>query len=235
MKDVLVMKKVAIIQSNYIPWKGYFDIIGAVDEFIIYDDMQYTRRDWRNRNLIKTPDGVKWLTVPVRVKGKYDQKIRDTEIECNDWGRTHWATLCQFYRRSAHFSEIAGLLEPLYLHAEYNNISDLNRRFIEAINNYLRIETNLKYSWEYELADGKTERLLSLCLQAGASEYVSGPAARGYLEEELFMEAGIGVSWFNYEGYQPYPQLWGEFTHGVSILDLMFNCGPSSRQYMKLL
>ena len=88
------MKKVAILQSNYIPWKGYFDMIAAVDEFILYDDMQYTRRDWRNRNQIKTPNGLQWLTVPVRVKGKYFQAIRETEIEGTDWAHSHWKSLC---------------------------------------------------------------------------------------------------------------------------------------------
>ena len=78
-------KKVAILQSNYIPWKGYFDMIASVDEFILYDDMQYTRRDWRNRNQIKTAQGLKWLTIPVCVKGKYYQKIRDTEIAKSNW------------------------------------------------------------------------------------------------------------------------------------------------------
>src|ERR1700754_2429408 len=100
-------KRVAIVQSNYIPWKGYFDLIAAVDEFILYDDMQYTRRDWRNRNQIKTPLGVQWMTVPVQVKGKYYQKIKDTEIDGIDWAEAHWRLLAQNYRRAAHFNEIA--------------------------------------------------------------------------------------------------------------------------------
>ena len=133
------MKKVAILQSNYIPWKGYFDMIAAVDEFILYDDMQYTRRDWRNRNQIKTPQGVQWLTVPVQVKGKYDQKIKDTLIDGPDWAAAHWKTLVQNYRRAPHFDEITQWLEPLYLSESYTNISQLNRRFIEVICNYLGI------------------------------------------------------------------------------------------------
>lgn len=126
------MKKVAILQSNYIPWKGYFDLIGAVDEFILYDDMQYTRRDWRNRNQIKTPQGVQWLTVPVRVKGKYEQKIRDTEIDGSDWAVAHWKALVQNYARAPHFAEIAAWLEPLYLSGSYPScpisIADSSRR-----------------------------------------------------------------------------------------------------------
>lgn len=111
-------KRIAILQSNYIPWKGYFDMIAAVDEFILYDDMQYTRRDWRNRNQIKTPQGVQWLTVPVRVKGKYDQTIRETEIDGIDWAGTHWKIIAQNYRRAPRFEEVAAVFEPLYLQCQ---------------------------------------------------------------------------------------------------------------------
>src|SRR5438445_12879187 len=125
------MKKIAIVQSNYIPWKGYFDMIAAVDEFILYDDMQYTRRDWRNRNQIKTPQGVQWLTVPVLAKGKYHQKIKDTEIDGAAWAADHWKALVQNYRRAPCFQEISAWLEPLYLGESYVMLSQLNRRFIE--------------------------------------------------------------------------------------------------------
>ena len=180
-------KRIAILQSNYIPWKGYFDMIAAVDEFILYDDMQYTRRDWRNRNQIKTPQGVQWLTVPVLVKGKYHQKIRETEIDGTDWAAAHWKALLQNYRRASHFPEIASWLKPLYLEQDFTHISQLNRRFIEAICNYLAIKTVIT----------------------------------------------IKLTWFDYAGYPAYPQLWGEFTHGVTILDLLFNCGKDSPRYMR--
>jgi hypothetical protein len=227
------MKKVAILQSNYIPWKGYFDIIAAVDEFILYDDMQYTRRDWRNRNQIKTPQGVRWLTVPVQVKGRYHQKIRETEIDGTDWAAAHWKALLQNYRRAPHFLEIALWLEPLYLAHSYTHISQLNCRFIEAICNYLKIETVITNSWDYTLLDGKTERLANLCVQAGGSEYISGPAAKDYVDESSFSDLGIKLTWFEYAGYHEYPQLWGEFAHGVTILDLLFNCGKDSPRYMR--
>ena len=124
------MKKVAIVQSNYIPWKGYFDMIAMVDEFILYDDMQFTRRDWRNRNQLKTPQGVQWLTVPVITKGRYHQKIRETEIDGTEWSATHWNTLSLNYRRSPYFDEIAAWLEPLYLNESYRFLSQLNQRLI---------------------------------------------------------------------------------------------------------
>ncbi len=227
------MKRVAIVQSNYIPWKGYFDMIAAVDEFILYDDMQYTRRDWRNRNQIKTPQGVQWLTVPVLVKGKYRQTIRETEIDRIDWAAAHWKSLAQNYRRAPHFFEIMEWLEPLYTAWSYTHISQLNRRFIEGICNYLGIKTAITNSWDYTLLKGKTERLADLCVQAGGTEYFSGPAAKDYLDEKVFADMGIKLTWFDYAGYPEYPQLWGEFTHGVTILDLLFNCGKDAPNFMR--
>ncbi len=227
------MKKVAILQSNYIPWKGYFDMIAAVDEFILYDDMQYTRRDWRNRNQIKTPQGVQWLTVPVRVKGKYHQRIRETEIDGTDWAAAHWKALVHNYRRAPHFREIASWLEPLYLEQHFTHISQLNCSFIKAICNYLAIKTVVTSSSDYRLIDGKTERLADLCKQAGGTEYISGPTAKKYIDENIFSDFGIKLSWFDYDGYPEYPQLWGKFTHSVTILDLLFNCGKDSPRYMR--
>ncbi len=139
------MKKVAILQSNYIPWKGYFDMIAAVDEFIIYDDMQYTKNDWRNRNKIKTPQGVQWLTVPVKKKGKFGQKIRETEIDGCRWGAEHWKSLSMNYRKAKFFQEVADWLEQLYKN-EYQTISELNLAFISAICDFIEIKTKISKS-----------------------------------------------------------------------------------------
>ena len=228
-------KIVAIVQSNYIPWKGYFDLIAAVDEFILFDDVQYTRRDWRNRNQIKTPQGLQWLTVPVKVKGKYRQTIHETKIDGFDWAESHWKSLCQHYRRAPHFIAISQELEPLYLQAEYTHLSKLNRTFIEWVCSKAGIATIISNSWDYQMIDGKTERLADLCLQAGAYEYISGPAAHGYIDEKVFADRNIKLTWFDYEGYPEYPQLWGDFTHYVSVLDLLFNCGPDSLRYIRRL
>jgi hypothetical protein len=226
------MKRIAVVQSNYIPWKGYFDLIASVDEFILYDDVQFTRRDWRNRNLIKTPNGLQWLTVPVRSKGKYLQAIRETEIEGHEWAAQHWRSLVSNYARAAYFREIAATFEPLY-GERFGTISALNRRFIDAICAYLGVATKISWSWDYPGADGRNERLAELCAAAGADTYVSGPAARAYLDEAVFAARGVAVEWFDYSGYPPYPQLWGPFEHGVTILDLLFNRGLESRQSMK--
>jgi len=225
------MKKVAILQSNYIPWKGYFDLISAVDEFILYDDVQYTRRDWRNRNLIKTPQGIQWLTVPVQTKGKYDQKIRDVLIEDSDWASAHWKALQQNYRRASHFKEVACWLEPYYYEPPIY-LSKLNLLLIQEISRYLGIDTKISHSSDYTLLEGKTERLASLCKQAGATEYISGPSAKDYIVEGIFTHLDIKLTWFDYAHYPTYPQLWGEFTHGVTILDLLFNCGKDAPRYM---
>ena len=230
-----MQKKIAILQSNYIPWKGYFDLIAAVDEFILFDDMQYTRRDWRNRNKIKTPQGLKWLTVPVKVKGKYYQTIRETEIDGTKWAEQHWRSIIQNYSRAPYFKEIAAIFEPLYIDDVYTHLYQLNRALIEAVCAYLKIGTKISASRDYQVIDGKTERLVSLCRQAGAAEYFSGPAARNYLDEPMLAEKGIQLTWFDYNDYSEYPQLWGDFSHSVTILDLLFNCGADAPQYMKYL
>ena len=226
-------KTVAILQSNYIPWKGYFDMIASVDEFILYDDMQYTRRDWRNRNQIKTPQGIQWLTVPVQVKTKYDQKIKDTAIDGTGWAKMHWKTLEQNYRRAPYFDEVAQWVKPLYESAVETHISPLNRKFIGAVCDYLEIGTVITNSWDYVLAEGKTERLADLCKQAGGTEYISGPSARNYIEESVFSAMDIKLTWMDYSGYPEYSQLWGDFSHGVTVLDLLFNCGKTAHQFMK--
>ncbi|WP_175696341.1 WbqC family protein [Burkholderia ambifaria] len=225
-------KRIAIVQSNYIPWKGYFDLIAATDEFILYDDAQYTRRDWRNRNQIKTPQGVQWLTVPVRVKGRYHQSIRETEIDGTEWAEQHWTRLRQNYARAPHFARYAPELEALYLHGRHDTLSALNLAMLTWVNRQLGIATRMSSSSDYTLEGNRTDKLLNLCLQAGATEYLSGPAARDYLDESRFAAAQVAVRWFDYPAYPPYAQLWGEFVHGVTVLDVLFHCGPDAHRHV---
>ena len=227
------MKKIAISQSNYIPWKGYFDLIASVDEFILYDDMQYTKRDWRNRNVIKTHTGVKWLTIPVATKGKFSQSIRETLIVGKDWASLHWKNIESNYKKAAHYDAVATWLRPAYLELQLMGLSEINRIFINEICDYLAIKTQIKNSWDYLIDGDKSEWLANLCHQAGGTCYLSGPAARNYLDIEAFAKKGIQVEWFNYQNYPVYPQLWGPFVHEVSIVDLLLNCGETSREYMK--
>jgi hypothetical protein len=227
------VKRVAIIQSNYIPWKGYFDIINLVDEFVLYDDRQYTRRDWRNRNLIKTDQGLRWLTIPVRAKGRYDQRIDETMIDDPTWANRHWKSIQHAYSGASHFHAYRDAIGDLYSHHAEERLSDVNRRFLETIARLLEIETKLTWSTDYNAEGDRTARLVSLCRQAGAGEYLSGPAARAYIDESQFESAGIELIYMDYSGYPEYPQQHGAFAHGVSILDLLFNTGPEARRFMK--
>lgn len=227
------MKRIAISQSNYIPWKGYFDLINSVDEFVLYDDMQFTRRDWRNRNQIKTPAGVQWLTIPVEVKGKFLQRINQTQVCDPEWTALHWRALELNYSRAAHFADYREQFKKLYFGTTTGNLSEINHRFLDAILRLLNIRTPLRWSSEYRLEGERSARLLGICRQAGANVYFSGPAAREYLDESLFAAAGVQVVWMDYSGYPVYRQLHGDFQHGVSILDLLFNEGPRAPSFMK--
>jgi hypothetical protein len=228
-------KKVAILQSNYIPWKGYFDLINSVDEFIFYDEMQYTKRDWRNRNKIKTSNGSIWLSIPVNDKGfqQNHQQIKDTTIADSSWAKKHWDTISQNYKKTPFFKEYKDVFEKLYLEKEEKFLCDVNYKFIIAINNLLGINTKLSFSTDYKLIEGKTERLLDLVKQADGTEYISGPAAKDYIVEKIFNEANVKLTWANYAGYQEYNQLYPPFEHGVSIIDLIFNEGNNATKYMK--
>ncbi|MCP4574113.1 MAG: WbqC family protein [bacterium] len=230
-------KKLAILQSNYIPWKGYFDLMNSVDEFILYDDVQYTKNDWRNRNRIQTPDGPKWLTIPVSAKGRLSQalKIREVEVSASGagWNRKHWGTIKQNYAKAKHFRRYSELFEDLYLGSEETNLSRINHRFLTAVCGILGIDTKLTWSMDYELVDGQTERLVDLCRRTGATEYLSGPAARAYMDEDLFAQAGVTLRYMDYAGYPEYDQRCTPFEHAVSVIDLIFNEGPDARRFMK--
>jgi hypothetical protein len=225
------MKRVAIVQSSYIPWKGYFDLINLVDEFILYDDVQYTRQDWRNRNRIKTPRGSQWLTIPVR--GRFGQRIDETQISDSSWCARHWKSLTQNYRTAAHFDDYSDCFERLYRDVQDPRLSVINRTFLEAICSSLEITTRLSWSSDYDAEGAKTERLIGLCQATGATSYLSGPSAREYIEEDLFEDAGIALEYMDYAGYAEYPQLHGPFDHAVTVLDLLFNTGPDATRFMK--
>lgn len=224
------MKKIAILQSNYVPWLGYFQLIDSVDEFVLYDDVQFTKNDWRNRNRVKTATGVRWLSIPVGKK--IDRQVREVEVTA-PWRENHWRSLELNYRRARAFEETAEWLRPLYLDSEQTNLSVINKLFIEAICGAMGIGTKITSSGDYKLVGDRNERLINLCLQAGATSYVSGPAAKVYLEPKRFSEGSVSVEWFEYPEPIPYPQLWGDFVPTVSILDLILNLGVNSRQVLR--
>lgn len=226
------MKKVAILQSNYLPWKGYFDIINMADEFIVYDQAQYTKNDWRNRNKIKTQNGLLWLTIPIRKK-RLKTKICDTVAASPIWRIKHWKSICQWYSKSKYFDTYRAVFEDLYLSSEEDNLSQINLNFIKVINEILRIDTKITMSPDCNFVNGKTEKLVHLCKDAGATDYLSGPAAKEYLDLNEFSENGIRVRFLNYDGYTLYNQRFPPFEHKVSIVDLIFNEGPLASKYMK--
>lgn len=234
-KKFLMVKKIAILQSNYIPWKGYFDIINCVDEFILYDDVQYTVDDWRNRNKIKTKQGVQWMTIPVSKKGHLSKKISEVKVDDVRWARKHWMSLANAYAKSDYFKDYAELFETMYLHkaSKLEYLSEVNFLFITEINRILGISTKIRWSSEFEPGGGNTERLINICKETGAGAYLTGPAARNYLDEELFRREEIDVQWMDYSDYPVYKQLHGAFEHGVTILDLIFNTGNEAVRYMK--
>jgi hypothetical protein len=225
-------KKCAILQSSYIPWKGYFDMINLVDEFILYDCVQFTRRDWRNRNKIKTPRGAEWLTIPVESKGNYHARIDEITVSDKGWSKAHWETIRHNYSKSCCFEEYREIFEKTYLTINTAHLSEVNRIFLQLICDVLNIDTKLTSATQYVVDGDKNMRLISLCQQAGADIYYSGPAAKSYVDETLFRANGIEVVWMNYDGYPEYQQLHPPFDHHVTVLDLLFNEGLSARHFM---
>ena len=220
-------KRVAILQSNYIPWKGYFDIIHDVDEFIFLDDVQYTRQDWRNRNRIKTSRGTEWLTIPVGTD--LQRRICDVELPRTTWAADHRRKLEASYRDAPFFE--TRLLDEIY-GAGFHTLSELNQHAIKLIAGVLGIRTSFRDSREFEARSHRGERVLDILRSVGAEVYVSGPAAKDYLDPQQFADAGIELVWKDYAGYPEYPQLHPPFAHDVTILDLLFHTGPDAPRYI---
>ncbi|WP_042471134.1 WbqC family protein [Bacillus ndiopicus] len=226
------MKKVAISQSNYIPWKGYFDLISTVDIFVIYDIVQYTKDDWRNRNKIITYNGVKWVTIPTEKKDCLNKKINEIKISKRDWYVNHLNQIKESYRKAPFYEEVINWLENIYFECkEYIYLSQVNKHFILAINEVLEIVTKIIDSENFEVGNERNQRLIDICLALDATNYVSGPAAKKYLDEYLFNSNGLVVEWMNYEGYPKYPQLSDAFEPAVSIIDLLFNVGLKEAKF----
>jgi hypothetical protein len=223
--------RVAIIQSNYIPWKGYFDIIHDVDLFIFLDDVQYTRRDWRSRNRIKTPRGAEWLSIPTN--GDREHLIHDVLLVDPNWQKKHWKTLCHFYGASPFFKCYRSLFETIYLGRQWTHLSHLNQHLIQVISrDILALNAEFADSREYRAEGFKQHRIIDLLIKSHAGLYVSGPSAIDYLDEARFRELGIELVWKSYHGYPEYPQFHPPFEHEVTILDSLFQTGPDAPHYI---
>lgn len=222
---------VAVDQPNYIPWKGYFDLIHDVDMFVFYTDVQYTTRDWRNRNIIRTPNGDKWLTVPCG--NKTNRRICDVKMADHDWQMTHFQTLRFAYGDCRYYDYVRPLLEDVYLNNEWEYLQDLDIYLTKAIaRDYLGIETEFVDSRNYSTSGVKHERLLSLLQCIGADVYESGPTAKNYIVSKDYSDARIELRWKSYEGYPEYPQNSEIFNHNVSIIDLLCNVGEDAPYYI---
>ncbi len=221
-----------MIQSCYIPWRGYFDFIDSVDLFVLYDDVQYSSGGWQNRNRIKSRTGRRWLSVPVRYRfGDPIDAVAIGVTTGTSWREIHRRALQNALARAPYFAEAMQIWEESIAN-EDSTLSALNGRLIEAVCRYLNISTRIVRSRDYELSGAKTERLLALLRKLGATQYLSGPSARDYLEPDRFGANGIGLEYKSYD-YPNYPQLWGEFAGAVTVLDLIANCGPRSRDFLK--
>ena len=217
------MKRLCIIQSSYLPWIGFFDMIRRSDEYIALDCAQYTKRDWRNRNYFKFHSGLGRLTVPV-VKGARERAIDAVEIAGEDWAARHWRSLSQAYASAPYFAQYRDYFEPVFAHPP-RLLSVLNVALLRAVCAALAIKTPIKLSTDYGRFAGRNERLIALCQSAGATHYLSGPSAAAYLDKDAFARAGVIVEWMQY-GYPPYRQQHGDFIPNLSILDAIFNVGP---------
>lgn len=224
-------RRVAVLQSNYIPWKGYFDLIHDVDLFIFYDEVQFTKSDWRNRNRIKAADGAQWLSIPTGTN--VHQRINEVELSNSAWQNRHWRTLLMNYGKCKYFGIYREFFEHIYIGTVWRNLSELNQVLIRNISiEFLGIITEFSDSSLYPATGHKLDRLLGLLIQTGATTYVSGPAAKSYIVPERFAKSGIELCWKDYRAYPEYPQRFPPFDHRVSILDLLFNVGPDAPRYI---
>lgn len=224
--------RVGIIQSCYIPWRGFFDFIDDVDIFVLYDDVKYSHGSWRNRNQVKYKSGLRWLTMPV-MSGATDLPIDQVLIGKMDkpWDQLHRRLLTESLAAAPYFKEALALWEDA-VSANDVYLSKLNERLIRGVCGYLQITTPIVQARDYAVQGEKTDRLINLLTTVGSTSYLSGPAAKAYLDEDAFREAGIGLAYKSYS-YDPYPQQWGEFEGAVTVLDLIANCGPESKKHLK--
>jgi hypothetical protein len=223
-----------INQPNYIPWRGYFHQIQKADVFVFYDDVQYDKHGWRNRNRIKTPNGSVWLTIPVIKKGAVTNHIPINEIFIDwtrNWSSKHWKTIEQSYGKAPFFEVYASMLKEIYVQ-RYDKLADLTIQLTILIAGALGISgTEFVRSSSLNAGGTKTDRLLKILAQLGATHYITGPAAKNYLDEVKLVEAGISIEYMVYD-YPEYSQLYPPYDPQVSILDLLFMRGPDSPKYI---
>jgi hypothetical protein len=218
------MTTAVVLQPGYLPWLGFFDQLNRSDVFVYYDDVQYDKHGWRNRNRIKTQSGPLWLTVPVRHGGDGFPRILDVEIDTRTaWARKHVASIRQAYARAPFLATYMPALEEL-LHRKWERLVDLDIACAALMAEWFGLERRIERSSTLDVGGDRTERLVNICRRFGASKYVSGDSARSYLDVPMFERHGIRVEWQQYV-HPVYPQLHGGFVSHLSALDLLLNCG----------
>ncbi len=219
------------MQSGYLPWKGQFDLMHDVDLFIFLDDVQFTLRDWRTRNRIKTPQGLHWLTVPV---GSHRElTIDQVSLPSATWQARHWKTLCHAYGRAPHFARYREVFEAFYLGQTWTSLSAMNQHLTRVIaGDLLGLRTRFLDARPFGTAGRKTPKLLQLLQAVGAEVYFTGPSTRSYLDTDLLAAHGIRTVFKDFSGFPAYPQPPDPFDHGVSVLDLLFRVGPEAPEYI---
>ncbi|MEW6278784.1 MAG: WbqC family protein [Candidatus Eremiobacterota bacterium] len=220
--------KVVILQPGYLPWLGYFDQMARCDRFVVYDDVQYDRHGWRNRNRIKTSQGVRWLTVPVLRAER--PLIRDARVGPGSWARRHLMTLQQSHSRAPHAASVLHRLAPLY-ERPWTFLLDLDLAVCEVLRELLGLKTPLVLASDLKVEGGRCQRLVEMCRRLQADTYLTGRAARAYLDESLFAAQGIRVEYQDYQ-HPIYPQLHGDFVPYLSVVDLLVNCAPNALQIL---
>ena len=227
--------KVVILQPSYIPWRGYFDQIRKADLFIFYDDVQYDKRGWRNRNQIKTSQGKKWLTIPVHSRGAQIENISIHQIRMiweTPWNVDHMKSLQHAYSKAPYFKTYLPLLEMFYARRD-EFLADFTVDFTIALARELGIQhTQFERSSKLDASGQKTDRLISVLQKVGATHYISGPSAKDYIEPEKFEQANITLEYMKYD-YPEYPQLYPPYDPFVSVLDLLFMTGTEAIKYFE--
>jgi hypothetical protein len=224
--------RVTILQPSYLPWLGFFEQMHRSDQFVLYDDVQFTRRDWRNRNRIRVQEGSVWLTVPVIQKNKYEQSLLETKIDnSTPWKRKHLETIRCHYSKAPFFDLHFPWCEKIF-NSEWNFLLDLSLETIQYLKGQLKINTPLLRSSELGGTGDKTDRLISICKQLGATQYLSGESARNYISEKDFSDQGIELEYQEYQ-HPEYPQRYKGFVPFLSTIDLLFNCGDKSLKFLK--
>ena len=213
--------KVVVLQSNYLPWKGYFDLIKKADLFVFYDEVKFTKNDWRNRNQILGERGLKWLTIPIDHKA-YHQKISEVLLPL-EWQESHAELLHTTYSKAPYYHQLENLINDYLKQQKWEYLKDLNHYLIEHIARLIGIQTTFVDSKQFKLKDGKVERLLDLLIQLGAKEYISGPQGWNYLNNAAshFTDAGIQLTFYEYPEYPEYSQFSNSFHTNVSIVDMI--------------